>query len=381
MTRIRAVVLIGSALVTGIVLVAPLGAGQDRVTPIADLLDAYHRGEFDVAVQAGASRPDLATWRKAFPAAARAWIDQRPQERARRRLVAAGLVLEVARERYERDADIWTEIDDAVEWACAELRREPAPTAGEQAWQRASVALGQRVYGAFGPAVQRGVLNHVDDARRRFPSDPRFPLARAVLAAWRSDRDLAAREGHDRGIPPLGSIDAGQSGFPTAGLIALDRGVVNVRAESAAAIKSFTPWLRDPEVGAEAELHVSHLFLTQREWASALEHSRLALELPGDNRARYLGFVMAGLALQPLGRGVEAREAYRAALEALPSGQSAALLLATLVDTFEPPAEIASLVGHGLAAPILQDDPWRLYYYGDYVRWTAYIAQLREALR
>jgi len=140
--------------------------------------------------------------------------------------------------------------------------------------------------------------------------------------------------------------------------------------------------LSDPEVGAEAEAHVSHLHLMLHEWQPALEHARTAARLTLDNRPRYLGFLMAGLALEQLGQRDEARSAYQKALDALPTGQTAALLLASLDGAGGAgPQAIATLVRGSLVGPARADDPFRLYYYGDYFNWPTYIDQLHEALR
>ena len=117
------------------------------------------------------------------------------------------------------------------------------------------------------------------------------------------------------------------------------------------------------------------------EWEPALEHGRRATELARDPRVRYLGFVLAGRALSELGRADEARTAYGDALAAFPEGHSAAMLLAALIDTVDPPDEVAALIRRSLTAKPLQDDPWRLYTYGDYLRWPTYIDDLHEALR
>jgi tetratricopeptide (TPR) repeat protein len=380
-----------SAIGFAIVLAASPLAQRDSWIGIADLLDAYARGEFTSAVKAGAALPELPGWRQSYPRVARAWIDQSvsPSDVSRRRLVAAGLALEVTRERYERDATIWTALRPVVDWTCEELRQEPNPPDGEQAWQRASVALGQRLLNSSWLAMGPAGGNHLEHAWLRFPHDPRFALASLALATRSADRDVGQREKRiteDKRLvittlPP--SFGGDRVSGPASGMPSTVRNsdAPDPRLESRQAIASFDRLLGHPEVGADAEAHVSHLYLTLHEWKPALEHARNAARLATDTRPRYLGFLMAGLALEQLGQRDEARISYWQALDSLPTGQTAALLLASLnEDGGTIPQTVAALVSRSLAPPG-RDDPWRLYYYGDYFNWPTYIEQLHEALR
>jgi len=377
----------------GIVLAATPSAQREKAVAIADLLETYARGDFAAAISAGAGLPDLASWKEAYPTASRAWIDRASSSTdvPRRRLVAAGLILEVTRERYERDAAIWTALRPAVEWACEALRREPAPSRGEQAWQRASVAFGQRVQDSAWLAMGPLGGHHLEHAWQRFPSDPRLALASVAMGTRPVDRDIEQRTNAGANTrratitPSLSSFGGATGIVPGAesGITVMtpNGDVPDPRQESRQAISAFARLLGDPEVGGEAHAHVSHLYLTLHEWQPALEHAKASTEVARDGQSRYLGFVMAGLALEQLGRANEAAASYRRALDALPRGQTAALLLAALDDSVDAPGSTASLVGRSLAASSGEDDPWRLYYYGDYFRWSEYIAQLHDALR
>ena len=189
--------------VAGACLIASMGAQSARSPSIPALLDSYSRGDFSGAVRAAASWPDLVSWRKSFPPAARAWIDSVPDQRDRRRLVAAGLVLEVVRERYERDSAVWLPLRDVLEWACGELRQTSVRSPGEQAWHRASVALGTRArdwpwltdgstrFTSPGPGKKAN--DHARHGRQRFPSDPRFALSVVVARTSHFDTDILTR--------------------------------------------------------------------------------------------------------------------------------------------------------------------------------------------
>jgi hypothetical protein len=66
-----------------------MGAQRSGSPSIPALLDSYSRGDFSGAVRTAASWPDLVSWRKAFPPAARIWIDSVPEQRDPVSLVGA----------------------------------------------------------------------------------------------------------------------------------------------------------------------------------------------------------------------------------------------------------------------------------------------------
>jgi tetratricopeptide (TPR) repeat protein len=380
---VRASAVVGLAMV----LAASPAAQRERASApaIHDLLDRYDRGEFAAAVKAGATLPDLAEWKEAFPTAARAWIDQSPSNAARRRLVAAGLALEVARDRYERDAASWTELRHVVEWACTEVAREAQPPPGEQAWQRASVALGQRVIDPWWLGLGPGFGNHLEHAWQRFPHDPRFALASVVIGTRQADTDIEHRQdllAIEKRLT-FTSVGGGVAPGGTAASIAEVRrtDARDPRLESREAIAAFDRLLSNPEVGAEAEAHVGHLYLMLHDWQPALDHALAATRLARDGRVRYLGLLMAGFALDQLRRGDEARATYQQAVDAFPSGQTAMLMLAAQVGSTAIRPMVTTMVQRSLLRLPSGDDPWRLYFYGDYYYWSTHIEQLHEALR
>jgi hypothetical protein len=351
---------------------------QGAAERIGELLDAYSRGDYTRAVREGASWRDLRDLRKIYPKAARVWIERVPADVPRRRLVAAGLVLEVVKERYERDWTTWHDARELVEWSCQELRRGPA-TSGEQAWHRASVALAGRTHdwrwlSGVNPPRDESLLarpgpttNHLLHAWGRFPTDSFFWVAKAITLAdqFNANSDVNYR------------ADRVRSGTSDRGVVLsqLKVGLDSARRESRSAIREFDSVLAGAEWSARAKAHVANLYLMMHDNSSALSYARDAVKEARDRRSRYLGHFIAGMSLERLGRAQEARATYLDALDAFP-GQVAAFRAAVIAGTDAGMStSLQGALDDGL------EDPYHLINYGMYVYWHDLIEAFHRELR
>lgn len=234
---------LGLVLVAGIVSLAQV---QDDSVFTAELLESYLHGDYARAIHMGASSTRSSKVGRGFPRVARKWIDAQPDQLSKRRQAAAGLILEIARDRYERDAAAWQDWRAAVEWSREELGRGPA-SEGERLWDRASVALAGRLR-------DRSWLDtQIVHAWRRYPEDPFFWVAKAIV--------LAEKNGDDRDVNVI--AQGARYGMSLgAGVVYTDR--VGTRAAAAAlrsAIKELEPAQGAPEWGAFAEIHIAYRYL------------------------------------------------------------------------------------------------------------------------
>ncbi|HKV99725.1 MAG TPA: hypothetical protein VJN96_07870 [Vicinamibacterales bacterium] len=332
---------------------------------IIEQLQTYERARFDVAVHEAALGKSVDAYGKAYRNDARAWIDSDPAARPRRRLIAAAFALEVAKIRFDADAKSWETLRDTIEWSCEQLRLNSMPLRGEHEWYLASVALAQRTLSRrwlTGLPDSNGAVWHLDHAQARFPDEARFRLVRAESQAFDADRNLSSRARIAAITSPTG------------------RGGPIAQAQSDNAISSFRELVNDLRVAPDAEIRVAHLLLSADRYTSALEHAQRAATITDDAQTRYVAFVLEGKAYEMLDRPADAGRAYAAALAVMPRAQSAALALSSLLLLSNQAQQAYDLAERSLAASV-SDDPWRLYYYGEFVRWPAYIAQLREAIK
>jgi hypothetical protein len=106
------------------------------------------------------------------------WIRQAPEEeRVRRRLVVAAVVLETANAGGVQG---WQDAKQLIEWACSQVRGIRQPDEAERLWHRGALAVLE------GAGDATAVQAHVSHALKRFRDDPRFVLARAVAAELRT---------------------------------------------------------------------------------------------------------------------------------------------------------------------------------------------------
>jgi len=221
---------------------------------------------------------------------------------------------------------------------------------------------------------------HVDHALARFPGDARFRLARAqsVAVRWEATTEQdVPREGVKLPFP--------EAPLPTI----VVNGVTLGQPRSAAAtrrstqrlltLKEFSDLSADPIVGANARTRLAYLHWTAGDYADALTEAQAAASQATTADDRYLARYVAGLAAQSSGLLSKAESEFASALEARPHSQSASLALAALRFQRGDASGAYALSEDSLTKMKNDDDPWRLFQYGDYVKLTAKIQAMRKS--
>jgi tetratricopeptide (TPR) repeat protein len=336
----------------------------------SSIFDRYAQGDFKGAVDVAAADREFSSSKKTFERQALAWIAMDSTSVERRRLAVATFALEFVRVKLETEPNGWLRFRDLVEWSCAQLRAGQKPALAEHAWMRASIALAQRVRdilwltGLASPGRPvDSTPRHLEHAEHRFPDESRFRLARAVLDTYGADRDLSFRM---RVISQTQTAKTGE---------------IIAREATDKAVRSFDSLLRDPLVHRDAELHIAHLYLEAHQYEQAADYAARAAELSHDSRLTYIAQIVRGQALAGLGRSAEAGRAYAQALESIPGGQSATLALSGWLLLSGQRQEAFDLTRRAFSTKPAEDDPWRLYYYGDFMYWPDLMRELHEAIR
>jgi len=307
-----------------------------------DALNRYERGEWQDAVPASATRGDLdeLLW------AAGDWIRAIGAEHEpRRRLAVASYLVEFLA-FHALDIALWQPrqpASEALEWVCGELRKAPAVPA-ERWWHAASIALLERV-GAVA-SLQR----HLEHAEGRFPDEPRWILARALmeeLRTWPERRD------DETFSIPKDVADRMTSAFTRASIQQVLR--------------------------AEAELRWGYQELRRGHADAALAHFEQAGS-PADPHLRYWLHLFRGRALERTDRLKEAIASYELALSAVPYAQSAALALAAALVKDHRPSEAAAMMLRTLSVQPPTTDPWDSYTSPDARYWPLLVEQLHRAV-
>jgi tetratricopeptide (TPR) repeat protein len=117
------------------------------------------------------------------------------------------------------------------------------------------------------------------------------------------------------------------------------------------------------------------------DFTTARDEALAAADRATEPDVRYLAHVLAAQALQALGNLRAAESQFAAALEARPHSQSASVGLAALRQLRGDGESAYDLVAASLGERPRDDDPWRLFLYGDYPRLPALLARLREAIQ
>jgi DNA-binding FadR family transcriptional regulator len=365
--------------VAGAVLGALLLMGRpvDRTADVVStgpLLDTYLRGDFDRAVTAASSIRDMEDFSRAIERQAPDWIAASTPDAPHRRLAAAALVLEVTHARIETD---WATLRPLLEWACQILKKGGPPTEGEHRWHLAVIALAGRArdFGRLSQEMPDWATNamarqdgntlraHVQTAGHlahtfaRFPDEPRVLMATTMIAAAPFDNEPAR-------TPPRQSSGTGDI---------VRRG----RITSLAFLQALQD---DSRLAAEAAVRAGHIHYAVGSLTSALDLERLAQRTAQDPDTAYLAHFTAGRILQAMHLAGDAASEFQQALALRPRAQSAALALAAIRAT-EAQTRAFDLLRPALDSHSPFDDPWRLYGYGDYVRWPDAIAVLRVLVR
>jgi tetratricopeptide (TPR) repeat protein len=307
---------------------------------IAGLLDRYRSGAFEAAVKELSTAGDTKTFRAAYIAAANAWIAVDSTDATKRRLVATAFAIELAHARLAFDN---ASLMVLVDWARKEWRKGP-PSPAERMWTRAAIALIGRG-GRMSPTRDGGRDSNwqsrtfLEDAVKRFPDDARLRLAELVWLYPHSVQNL----------------------------------------QNPLALRRLT---EHPEVGPDALLEFAFLrFHYERDFDAARRLAGQAASRGVEPWTRYLGHFIAALCHEKQGRYKDAAGEYTAALKAVPYAQSASIALAQLPVRDGQADAAFDLINRSLTERPDGDDPWRLFPYGEYVRWPVLIADVRKAIR
>jgi hypothetical protein len=359
-------------------------AAQTRRIDLATALQAYLTspgGEALAPVQR-ASRDAARDLREQLVLQGSAWVDAVPAERSRRAFAAAAFALEL--ERVRAEAGEWAangEKDCAgrcvLEWACTLLSSRGAPDDAERIWMLASIALvgGVRDWTflqvPFSPRPDAKLdQGHIHHALARFPGDSRFRLVRAFAFGA---RNLITSE---RGAP--GSTER-PPGPIVVGPAFLNLNVQRSRTRATDyARQELEALFADPSVGAEARMWVGYLHWVAGDDREALAAQRDAAAAATESDVKYLAHFLAAQAAQALSDLPAAEAHYRSALAARPHSQSATLGLSALLYARGEGREAYDLVAASRSALPRDDDPWRMFLYGDFRKLPALVGELRR---
>jgi tetratricopeptide (TPR) repeat protein len=138
---------------------------------------------------------------------------------------------------------------------------------------------------------------------------------------------------------------------------------------------------KDPAVGADALVQLAYLEFFERDYDTAITYAKRAAGQAVEPTARYVAHFIAGFCHEVRGRPADAVGEYAGALKAFPRGQSASIALALLLARDNQGETAFDLIDRSLAAYPDGYDPWRLFSYGGYARWPTLIADLRKVIR
>lgn len=365
---------------------------------VRTLLDRYESGKFEEALapiksetpaQARASREQLLS-------VGRLWIDAPGHRATDRMAVAAMFALEAEAVRAEHGE--WAAPTEAIcagrcviEWACALFfERNAAQDPLEHDWLAATMTLASGVrdwtflhsprFTAEPFGDSRGHANH---ALTRFPGDARFRFARAQAIASRFEvttEQADPREGArlEVGAAPATMVIRGPGGLS----IGQSRSAAAIRRDNqrVLTLKEFEDLSSDQVLGADSRIRAAYMRWAAGEYEAAITDAEAAAAQATDPDSRYLARYIAGMAAQSSGALTKAESFFASALEARPNSQSASLSLAALVFK-RGDASAAYALSEESLKKRNDDDPWRLFQYGDYVKLPGMITALRQTLK
>ncbi len=321
---------------------APRATAPEALSTVDKLIRAYERGDYVATFDAARQWTDAARLIDDVRAAGDLWPASPHRE--------AVLALELAQAGLFGDSGDGKQA--AEQWLAEEgrlLRPPLGPDAFEHDWLAAELALLEAI---GNPA---SVQPFVASALQRFPDDPEFLLAGAIVADQRW---------------PLGNENV-----MTAAEAA--RQVANVTASYDAVIAH----PEAPDAVAEARVRQAYLLHRLNRDAQALSQLDAVRDADADPAVRFLRDLFRGHVLIALGRTAEALDAYRAAVAILPGAQSARVaLMNALVASGDRPGALA-LSESIQATPASDADPWHLYWPGDYRRFPQELGRLRALVR
>jgi tetratricopeptide (TPR) repeat protein len=361
-------------------------AAQPKRVDIIALLDLYARGDHDAAWKmiGEATRPQARALRSALVSTGHRWIHDAPDDVSHRILAAAAFALEFEAVRAEKGE--WNTFDAdqcggrcAIEWACTILRARGDADDAERRWHRATFALvgGVRDWSFLltplsPPTPRTRVSGHVLHALNRLPDDPHARLAKALAIASRNmiaDELDAPREGGRAPVPrtPFVPVDAG--GFAE-----------RLQIQFGYAKQQLGLLIDDPVVGAEARMRLGYLYWRSGQYEEAITAERVAAEATTDVSLRYNAYFVAARAAQAAGDLTQAEVWYLKALDTRPASQSATLGLAALLFLRGDAGPAYDAIERSRVERPKDDDPWRLFLYGEYPRLPELIGQLRKSV-
>lgn len=357
-------------------------ASASRQAPAAtDLLDWYAAGAYPRFMAAAAPYVGLPKAFETYESEADGWIGtDAGAARARRRLVAASVALELANQ-------LQGEPDDRAApyliWASEAVRplSSTAPSLIERRWYLACLAGMQqldepwvlaagRSAGSSTLERQRTALGsggQIAIAAARFPDEPRFMLARIQAAE-------APVIEHD--FSPWLIRYAREWEHEDPHILARYRQIPEL-------LSVYRQLEADPRLRAEAALHIGYLETARMNWEAGLERLADVPAMSNEPFLVYLSHFMAGRVHQLAGDGSRAVDSFEAALSVVPNSRSAATLLAAQLMLSDRPGDRrrSYAVLQRAYAPEVPVDPWMLFRKGDAWRWTEYMQGLRDALR
>ena len=385
------VVAIGTASAAG-----PPQSVQLRRTEVVRALDLYAAGRADeaLALVSRASRDQIRDWRQVLVSYGHAWIHNGPANLSPRIFAAAAFALEMEAVRAERGEWGRTSMVDCggqcvIEWGCTILRARGVSDDHERTWLLASMALvgGVRDWTFLigpslgltnlqrAPLIARPAEDHLTHALTRHPGEARFRLVRAEAIASRFDI------GPEFDVPRAGERARPVGGVGTIGVAGLGlfpSGSANQRrrAQIDTALTAFEVLTRDPDVGLEAKIRLAYLRYRLEDYEQARADAESAASGAADRDVKYTAHFIAGQAAQAMGNLSGAEAQYAAALVARPRSQSAMVALAAL-QFLRGDASPAYALVNTPRSQADDDDPWRLFFYGDFPRLPALIKDLR----
>lgn len=232
------------------------------------------------------------------------------------------------------------------------VRHPLEPDVFERRWLWAALTI---LEGATRPGATQAVVGKALD---RFPDEPRFVLARAIVT--------------DQLFPFSGSV---RTSAQTAAGQATPAHIQNVSEQYAAAML---------DAGTAPEAHVRlgwFLHRIGRDDEALAQLDGVADEQLPDKMYRYYRQLFRGHALDGLGRGDEAIAAFRSALVIWPGAQSARVALMNSLLAHGDRAEAEATADTIQTAPPDGTDPWWTYWQGDHRFYPSAMARVRESIK
>jgi tetratricopeptide (TPR) repeat protein len=318
------------------------------------------------------------------------WLDASAADRSRRLGVLGAFVLDVSRGSVDRN---WPAARAAIEWICAQYRRNGDVTATERLWHLAALTLiegaGDERFLVWEPApntyVSKKVLyGHLAHAEARIGPSPWLALARAT-AHERETYPERPREA------ALGTEAEMKKAFETIQYIKdfhLHMGEIppetilmareyERRRKIRVAAGEFLALRNHPDAGVDAVLRAGVLLSRVNEIADALTLLEEAARR-GDPFIQYVAHFYAARIAERAGHAPEAMAHYRMAMSIRPDAQSAPFALSALLARADGVDEARELVARAVKDPS-SEDPAKRYGSGTLHLWPERIATLRRA--